>query len=112
MGNAWWVHSPIFRKCVICRLCIFLVHMSGNRLHCLGGTQGDRHSTAIDDWSFEIRNGRTIQDSWKLEPPLPEACNHTASYLVGSKLFVLGDSKQTFRQSLTTPITTVTLLNQ
>jgi N-acetylneuraminic acid mutarotase len=67
-----------------------LVHMSGNRLHCLGGTQGDRHSPSVDHWSLEIRNGRAIQDSWMQELPLPEARNHTASCLVGSKLFVLG----------------------
>ena len=67
-----------------------LVHMLGNRLHCLGGTRADRHSPSADHWSLEIRNGQAIQESWTPELPLPEARNHTASYLVGSNLFVLG----------------------
>lgn len=67
-----------------------LVHLSGNRLHCLGGTRCDRQSPSADHWSLEICNGKAVEDSWTQELPLPESRNHTASCLVGNKLFVLG----------------------
>lgn len=67
-----------------------LVHMHENRLHCFGGTQADRCSPASDHWSLGVSEGVATEKQWTKESPLPESRNHTASKMVGHKLFVLG----------------------
>lgn len=67
-----------------------LVHYYDGRLHCFGGSKPDRCSPANDHWSLAISDGTALESTWTPEPPLPEARSHTASYMIGQKLYVFG----------------------
>ena len=70
-----------------------LVHFYEGRIHVFSGTQCDRTSPAIEHWSLGIKDGQATESRWREEQPMNNARTHTASHIVGDKLYVFGGQK-------------------
>lgn len=66
------------------------------RLHCMGGSGPDRTTPMSDHWSIAVRQGRALEEEWRVEPPMPQGACHLACVILRGDLYVFGGQQGDF----------------
>lgn len=67
-----------------------IVFLYEGRIHCMSGSGLDRNTACTEHWSLGVADGRALETVWRVESSYGLQRTHTASHIVGSRLYVLG----------------------
>ena len=64
------------------------VQLWRGRLHVVGGAKEDRYSSAQNHWSLAVKDGKAIENKWRVEKPIPRGGMHRPSAILNDCLYV------------------------
>ncbi|XP_047332701.1 kelch repeat-containing protein At3g27220-like [Impatiens glandulifera] len=74
------------------------------RLHVMGGSKENRHTPGTEHWSIAVKNGKSLENNWRVEIPIPRGGPHRASIVVDDHLYVIGGQEGDFMAKPGSPI--------
>lgn len=74
------------------------------RIHVMGGSKEDRHTTSIDHWSLAVKDGHALESEWHTETPIPRGGPHRSCLVVDDRLYVIGGQEGDFMAKPGSPI--------
>ncbi|KAF8760431.1 hypothetical protein HU200_010183 [Digitaria exilis] len=74
------------------------------RLHVMGGGKEDRHEPGLEHWSLAVKDGKALENEWRVEVPIPRGGPHRACVVANDKLFVIGGQEGDFMAKPGSPI--------
>jgi glycosyltransferase involved in cell wall biosynthesis len=72
------------------------MQLLGNRLHFAGGALADRYTPSAAHWSLGVENGLAVEETWRIEPPVPMAAMHRGSVRLDGSFYLFGGQQGDF----------------
>jgi hypothetical protein len=74
------------------------------RLHVMGGSKENRFTPGLEHWSIAVKDGKSLENEWRSEIPIPRGGPHRACVVVDDRLFVIGGQEGDFMAKPGSPI--------